>query len=154
MIWLAAGIAGFGTALIGQSLLLRATALRNGMVAFLLAGLPIGLVLILMLARHAGRDETIAGVLLYAFLCELWMWIFSAAFSSVSANLLLHLRSKNLTYDDIDLAYDDRQMILRRIEWLEHIGAIQALDGQLVPTRRGRALASLFNAVRAFFGHP
>ena len=151
--WLYWALAAFVFAIFGQSLILRVTPLRNGMVAFVVAGVPIGLALMAMSLPRLPADRAMAGTLLYAFLCEVWMFIFSATFSSISANLILHLRKGSLCLADIDHIYDNREMIQRRITWLNHIGAVVARDGQLTPTEKGRRLARLFDALRGFFGH-
>jgi hypothetical protein len=153
MTWLVLAFGGVALAVLGQALILRLSARSNGMVAFVLAGVPVGLALMAALLPGYSTSQAWAGVFLYAFLCELWMFVFSSTFSSVSANLTLHLRAQPLRRSHIDQLYDNRAMIHRRIRWLHHIHAAVEKDGRLVPTDRGRKLAGLFDAVRTFFGH-
>lgn len=153
MTWLVWAFGGFVLAVLGQSLILRSTALRNGVVAFVAAGMPVGLALMAVLLPNYPRDRAWAGTLLYAFLCELWIFVFSATLSSVSANLMLHLRVCAMRRDEIDQLYDNRGMIQRRIGWLRRIGAAVEKNGRLMPTARGRRLASLFDTLLDFFGH-
>ncbi len=151
--WLGFALAAFVLSVFAQGVILRVTKLRNGMIAFVLAGLPLGLALMAVLLPAYPANPAWAGILLYAFLCELWMFVFSSTFSSVSANLLLHLRSQPMRRDEVDRLYDNREMIRRRINWLSYIQAVIETGGRLMPTDRGRQLTALFDALRAFFGH-
>ena len=151
--WLGWALGTFVLSVFAQSMILRLAKLRNGMLAFVIAAFPLGLALMAVLLPVYPADPAWAGVLLYAFLCELWMFAFSSTFSSVSANLLLHLNVRPMHRDEIDLLYDNRAMIQRRISWLGNIHAAIKKDGRLVPTEKVRRLARLFDALRAFFGH-
>lgn len=151
--WLGWALGAFIFSVFAQCMILRLTKLRNGMLAFVIAAFPLGLALIAVLSGAYPADPAWAGVLLYAFLCELWMFVFSLTFSSVSASLLLHLHMRPMRRDKIDQLYDNRAMIQRRISWLGLIHAAVEKDGRLVPTEKGRKLAGLFDALRGFFGH-
>lgn len=132
---------------------MRLTKLRNAMVVFVLLGVPIGLALLAVLARTYAVDRAVTGVLLYGLICEIWMFIVSSSFSSISANLLLHLRGGAMHSADINRLYDNRAMIGQRVQWLSHIGAAVEINGQMVPTDRGRSIAAAFNRVQRFFDH-
>lgn len=151
--WLVIGGVGFVFAVLGQTLILRLRAIRNGMVAFLMAGVPSGLAVMALLFPRYPEAYAVAGTLLYAFLCELWMFAFSSTFSSVAATLLLYLYSQPMGQAEIDRFYDNRVLIKRRIGWLIHIGAVRQAEGGLFPTAAGRRLAAVFDAFRGFFGH-
>ena len=153
MTWLVWALSALAIAIVGQMPVMRLTGLRNAMVAFILLGAPIGLVLITVLIQTYPIDRAAAGVLLYAFLCEIWMFIISSSFSSVSANLLLNLRGGTMHGDEIDRLYDNHAMIGQRVQWLSHIGAAVEIDGRLLPTRRGLWVVQVFNRLRHFFDH-
>jgi hypothetical protein len=151
--WLGYSLLAYVAAVLGQAAMLRWHVLRNGMVAFLACGTPIGLVLAMALFHRYSGTLAWAGTLLYAFLCEVWMFAFSSTFSSVSATLMLHLRARAMQRSEIDFLYDNRGMIQRRIGWLLQIGAAEERNSRLEPTRLGMRMAGAFNALRAFFGH-
>lgn len=151
--WLGWALGTFIFSVFAQNMILRLIKLRNGMLAFVIAAFPLGLVLIAVLFVAYPTDPALAGVLLYAFLCELWMFVFSSTFSSVSTSLLWHLNVRPMRRDEIDRLYDNREMIQRRIRWLSIIQAAVEKDGRLIPTEKGRKLAGLFDVLRAFFGH-
>lgn len=151
--WLFGSISAFALAILSQAVLLRWFGVRHGIVAFVCGGVVIGLLLVASLVWLWPLYGAIAGTLLYAFLCELWMFILSVTFSSVAASLLMHLRMRPIALDDINRLFDDRVMIQNRIGWLTNIGAAVLHDGTLTATGAGKKLASLFNAFRSFFGH-
>ncbi len=151
--WLGLAIVAFGLALVGQTVLIRYFRRRHAIVAFVFAGIPIGLVLMIVLFSVWPSDRSISGTLLYAFLCELWMFILSVTFSSFAATLMMLLRRRPLTLDEINRLSDHRVIIQDRMTWLADIGAAVKHDGQLSPTGGGRKLAGIFNACRSFFGH-
>lgn len=151
--WLGCAVGAFAFSVFVQSMTLHFTKLGNGMLAFLIAAVPLGLALMAVLLPAYPANPAWAGILLYAFLCEAWMFVFTSTFSSVSANLVLHLRLRPMRRDEIDQLYDNRQMIRRRINWLGYIQATVENNGRLEPTPKGRKLAALFDALRAFFGH-
>jgi ABC-type siderophore export system fused ATPase/permease subunit len=153
MHWLSIAIGTFVLSVFAQRVILRVTRLQNGMIAFVAAGLPLGLLLMAVLLHIYSASSAWAGIWLYAFLCELWIFVFSSTFSSVSANLLLQLRLQPMRREEIDQLCDSREMVRHRLSWLRYIQAAAERDGRLMPTERGRQLARLFDALRTFFGH-
>ncbi len=154
MDWLGLAIIAFTLAIIGQTVLVRWLHRRHAIVAFVCAGVPIGLVLIVALFFSTRSiDTSTSGTLIYAFLCELWMFTLSVTFSSFAAKLMMLLRRGPLTFEEIDRLSDHRSIILDRMNWLAHIGAAIKQNDKLMPTGGGRKLARLFNACRSFFGH-
>jgi hypothetical protein len=151
--WLGWVLLSYGVAVLGQTAILRWRVLGNSMVAFLVCAIPVGSAIVGALFNLCPLTPALSGTLLYGFLCEVWMFAFSSTFSSVSASLMLHLRAGAMRRDEIDQLYDNASMIRRRIGWLQAIGAAEETNSRLEPTRRGRRMASAFNAVRGFFGH-
>jgi hypothetical protein len=151
--WLLLSLAAFVAAVILQAVPLRLSRVRHGIFAFFAVGVPIGLGLLAVLMLNWPLDRSISGVLLYAFLCEFWMFIMSVTFSSVAAKLMMHLRIRPMTLKEMDGLYDSRVMIQNRIAWLAHIGAAVKYDDRLTATGGGQKLARTFEACRSFFGH-
>ena len=74
----------------------------NSVVKFLGAGSLTGLGLInheFHLYGHGTR--AVSSVILYAFICELYLFLFTFVGTSVSASLLFKLRGKAMSLDDI-----------------------------------------------------
>jgi hypothetical protein len=153
MNWLSWTFAAFIFAILGQALLLRGGVLRNSLIAFVTTGAPFGFALMAVLLPGHSISQALAGILLYAFLCEFWIFVFSSIFSSISATLMLNLRAGAMCRHKIDRLFDNRQMIRRRISWLRHVGAAIEKNDVLTPSEKGRHLLRLFDALRAFFGH-
>ncbi len=96
----------------------------------------------------------VAALLVFAFVWELNIFAFALISRSVSVGILMRLRERPLTLDEIQRHYSTAFMVDDRITRL-------VADGYLAPdqtgfslTRRARALLRLFAALRAFFGHP
>jgi len=151
--WLAMCFAAFCAAVLGQLVLLRLGVVGNSVVAFVGFGAVVGIALMTVLFHFYPFDIALSGTLLYAFICELHTFLFTFAFSSVSANLLVRFGIAPMNRAEIDDLYDDRCMIQDRIAGLRGIALITVVDGRIAPTANGRALAFLFNAARAFFMH-
>ena len=153
MSWLWLTVGAFVLALVGQAVLVHQFKRRHAIVALVGIGVPIGLGLVALLFANYSIDRSIAGTLLYAFACEVWMFILSVTFSSFAAKLMLLLRQRPLTLVEIDRLSDHRTIIQDRMNWLADIGAAIKQDGLLVPTGGGRRLTAAFAACRSFFGH-
>lgn len=153
MNWIFYVVAAVATAVLGQMLLLRLQLISNSVQGFLISGVGIGLCLIVAIFRNYPVNIAFAGTLLYAFLCELHIFIFTMAYSSVSANLLIRLRHRAMTQAEIDQLYDDRAMIRERLEGLRHTGLIEASGDAWSVTSKGLRLARLVNATQGVFGH-
>jgi hypothetical protein len=153
MTWLVGAIAAFVAAVLAQGFALRFLGVRHGIVAFVLVGVPIGLILVVSLLLELSLDRSISGVLLYAFLCEFWMFMLSVTFSSVAAKMMMHLRLRPMSLVEINQLFDNRAMIQSRIAWLADVGAAIRHDDHLVASGGGQRLVKLFEAFRSFFGH-
>ena len=115
------------------------------------AGLALGAHLVVL-----GGDSLalLAALLTYAFLCELYLFLFTMVASSISARLLLLLRQRDLTADEIKSLYDPAGMVDCRLERLLVAGLLKQEACSYRVSGRGRRLAALFLALKRFFGHP
>jgi hypothetical protein len=127
----------------------------NALARFVAIGCLTGVVLMAWLYRAYGWEiETVAAILVYAFACELFIFLFTFAGFSVSANLLTRLSKEAMTDSQIDQLYGSTQMVQMRIDRALSKGLI-IMDGDEVRlTVAGRRLVVAFNLLRACFRHP
>lgn len=151
--WLLTVPSAFVASILGQYLLRRTRLVRSPLLAFLLSGTLVGIWLIAVFHYMDTPTIAIAGTLLYAFLCELYIFLFSFAYSSISANLLVRLQDHPLERDAIDRLYDSNAMVARRVRDLIEVDFLTSENGSIVATPKGKMVAAVFVAVRRFFGH-
>jgi DNA-binding HxlR family transcriptional regulator len=145
----------FVAAVAGHALLTRTALPANAVVKFLCVGGPLGLGLALhVLALHGVGLAALATLAVYAFACELYIFLFTLVGSSVSVRLLLALRAGDRSGADIDALYGSAGMVTRRLERLAAVGLL-VRDGRAVRVLpRGRRLVRVFAALKHFFRHP
>jgi hypothetical protein len=152
-VWLADAVIAFALAVAGQVLLRWMMPTRDAVASFLAWGVIVGCGLMVGLFELNGAQVAVAGALLYGFLCELYIFAFTFAAISISANLLLVLQAGPMDQNEIDRLYDDREMVRKRIAGLTRNGLVERVDGELRATRTGKRLAEVFNGARRFFRH-
>ncbi len=99
------------------------------------------------------RIEAISALLLYACLCELYIFLFALVSSSISVSLLIRLRSGDLTLKDIDSLYSNAFMVEQRLEKLLATGLVHRRPQGYVVTEQGRRLVRCFGVLRVVFRH-
>jgi len=133
---------------------IRLSLSMNSVARYLLIGFPIGILLVVgAFASFGVTIRAFAAILLYAFLCELYMFIFTLAFSSVSATMLVMLRRGPVQTTALASAYDPRDMVKLRLERLLRIGFVVRDGERLVVTQKGMRYHRIFSSLRRFFGH-
>lgn len=142
------------------SLVLHAAACRLGLradrvIRFLAGGAAMGLLLLLLTSKRYGwfAVETVAALLVYASLCELYLFLFTMTISSISANLLVRLRSGDMTLSEIEQRYDSQKMVRDRLDRLEGTGFLRYDGGRILIAGKGARFLSVFRSLRRFFRH-
>jgi hypothetical protein len=97
--------------------------------------------------------QTWAAALVYAFCCELYIFLFTFALSSITANLLGRLSRCNMTDRDIEQFYDSRHMVATRLDRLVAVGLLEEGQAGLRLTTEGARMVSTFRLLRGFFRH-
>jgi DNA-binding HxlR family transcriptional regulator len=121
---------------------------------FLLVGGAGGLALACHLLQTSGLTlATAAGLMAYAFACELYLFAFTLVASSVSARLLLLLREGELSRAQIQGMYDTAGMVERRLARLVAAGLLVRHGSAYRVTPKGRRLLGVFLALKGFFRH-
>ncbi len=153
--WLLSPIAALAAAIAAHGLICRLVGQSIGVAKFLAVGLPAGALLAWWLVRHYGASpETLGALAAYAFGSEIYLFLFNSAATSVSANLLVHLRHGTASLAQIAGRYDSGEMVARRIDWMVEGGLLAvSAGGRLTPTEAGLRLVKWRGRLRRFFRH-
>jgi hypothetical protein len=154
--WIAGAFLGLVIALVGHAALCRTSLPLNVVTRFLIAGGIVGVFLVWWLIGRYGATapQTWAAALVYAFCCELYIFLFTFAMSSVTANLLGRLSRCGMTDADIDQLYDSRHMVATRLDRMIAVGLIKDGPAGLSLTAKGTRMVAVFRHLRELFGHP
>jgi hypothetical protein len=145
----------FAAAVIAHAIMCRAPIGLNIVSRFLVVGGVAGLVWTWWLYQSFGpAPRFFAGVLVYGLCCELYVFLFTLAMSSISANLLVSLSRQAMTAAQIEQLYDSRAMVSSRIDRLVAVGLFDETPAGLALTARGARTVRTFGRLRAFFRHP
>lgn len=153
--WLASGLLFFPAAVGLHAAIGRIPLIANSVMRFLAAGSAVGLALILLLAARYGPSsaELLTGAFAYAFLCALYIFLFTTALSSVSANLLFRLSRQPLLPEDVAQLYSGRRMTEMRIERLIASGFLKLEPQGLALTAAGARTVGTYERLRRLFKH-
>jgi len=152
--WIGWPLGCFATAVVAHGIAVRLPFELDSVRRFLLVGVPIGAVL--LFADSLGpwsSASRLAAILGYAFLCELYVFLFTLVISSISATTLILLRTSELEERDILLAHSPEEMVRTRVDGLVAIGLILRDGERLVVTPKGLRLHQVFSRLRTLFCH-
>ena len=150
--WLVSALFALVAAIIGQVVMTRLQFGGSFVARFLLVGGGVGLVMAGSLVRAYGWGvEFWAGVFVYAFACELYVFLVTLVDSSISVSLLLLLRRGSSSRAEIDHLSSSRAMVASRLEKLRMNGLLRRAGSSYALTGRGLRLLVLFRALRVFF---
>jgi hypothetical protein len=154
MWWLFVPLA-MATSVLGHALLMRIAPGRNTVIAFLTSGILTGSALLMWawLAFGVSSVAFVAAAAAYAAFCELYLFLFTLALSSVSANILARLTASSQCAGALDTTYDSRGMVLQRLERMKGAGLLTQAGDALWVTRRGRTIVTGYRALRRAFRH-
>ena len=153
--WLAAVVGCFAGALVLHAVACRLALRTDRVIRFLVVGGGAGAILLFITTQRHGLSvpETVSAVLIYGFLCELYLFLFTMTISSISANLLVRLRSGGMTLPEIERRYDSRKMVRDRLDRLEGTGFLKYVGGRILLAKKGARFLSVFRCLRRFFRH-
>lgn len=147
-------LAAFVLAVLLHGLIMRTPMQVDSVRRFLMVGVPLGLALVAYaLVRFGPGPHAFAAILLYALLCELYLFCFTLVLSSVSATMLIMLRDGPITTLALASVYDPNKMVQLRLDRLLHNGFLERTKGRLAVTAQGMKYHKVFTALRVFFGH-
>ena len=144
----------FGALMIHASLS-RMWPRANRMLLFVVCGL--GLVLAWLGGRlwvgQADLQATLSTLLIFAFLCELHLFVVGFSMTSISASLLVRLGRAQLTEDQVREDYSSQAMIEVRLQRLIEAGYVDGRDETLGVTAKGHGLIRLYQLAQRVFWH-
>ena len=147
-------LAAFVLAVLLHGLAMRAPLRLDVVRRFLVIGVPLGAALAAVLfARFGPTIPAIASILLYALLCELYIFLFTLVLSSVSATMLIMLRRGPVQASALASVYEPREMVNLRLDRLLKNGLVEKASGRFTLTGKGERLHRMFTGLRRFFGH-
>lgn len=147
-------LAVFILAVLLHGLVMRAPMRMDSVKRFLMVGTPLGLALVIFaLSRFGFTLDGFAAILLYALLCELYMFCFTLVISSVSVTMMIMLRQGPVASAELVSTYDPHEMVQLRVDRLLKTGFVERDHSQLKVTPKGMKLHGSFAALRRFFGH-
>jgi hypothetical protein len=154
--WFVGALFGLVVAAMGHAALCRASMPLNIVTRFLITGGLVGAGLVWWLFNTYGlaAPQAWAGAVVYAFSCELYVFLFTFAMSSITANLIARLSRSDMTDSDIEKLYDSRHMVATRLDRLVAVGLIEDLPSGLRLTTEGTRMVTTFRWLRDFFRHP
>ena len=127
---------------------------RNRVIVFVLTGGVLGISLVVTLHLYFERaSQVLAGTVMYAFCCEMYIFLFASTLTSISANLLLRLSERSMTYEEVTRVYDSAEMVKQRVERMLATDLVLSTECGSVLTHKGRLLLGLLQGLRRFF-HP
>ena len=137
-----------------HGLAMRAPLRLDSVRRFLLIGVALGMVLMAVsLARLGPTLPGIAAILLYALLCELYIFLFTLVLSSVSATILIMLRRGSVQPSALASVYEPREMVRLRLDRLLKSDLLERASDRFSVTEKGARLHRIFTGLRRFFGH-
>lgn len=144
----------FAAAMAGHAVACRLPLSGNIVAKFLAVGSILGLIMGGHMVLVSGvAFESLTALLVYAFVCEVYIFLFTLVISSVSASLLVTLNGGGLTDAEIDRRYSNTSMVERRIEQLLAVDLLGMSASGYMLTARGRQLSSMCESLRRFFRH-
>jgi hypothetical protein len=157
MSWLLHIVLAFGVAVLAHALYVRLAPNSNRLFSFLAIGTLVGLRALAYIARHFSivSAETLAAALLYAFLCELYIFLFSSSLTSISMNILIRLLFKPIPTKELEQDYSGEAMVRIRIERLLGTNMLERVTPESIPTltARGQGFLDSVGKLRKFFRH-
>jgi hypothetical protein len=144
----------FIAAVVADAALARLRLPINGVMRFIFVGVIAGTALTGILLRIEGATPSVlAALLVYAFACELYIFVFTTSLASIGANILIALSKHPRDGVEAAAICESRTMVSARLNRLVVAGLMQANAAPLTLTIKGKKLVRTISAVREFFRH-
>jgi hypothetical protein len=149
-VWLLGTLGAFVTAVFIHAIVVRLVRRGTAVALFVVTGALVGAIwLAIVAARETRALPLIAAVLLFAFLCELYIFTFTLVANSVAVSLLLTVRAGCVSAAALEQMYRPEAMVQRRLDQLERAALLRRSGGSLTLTAAGLRLISTFTWVTA-----
>jgi hypothetical protein len=110
------------------------------------------LTLHLLAGSNVHWTGSLAGILAYAFACELYIFLFTFVISSVSVALLV-TRGRPVTAEKSAQPLNATGMVEQRLRMLTQRGLLDAQEGRYRLNDRSRFMVGIYRRLRQFFCH-
>jgi hypothetical protein len=155
VMWLLLSMAAFAASVLIHAVALRLFERTGAVTAFVVIGGAIGALLFGYCGlRYEFAPTTITAVLTYAFVCELYIFLFTFVGNSVSFALMAKLDGCPLKPAEIAGFYRTEAMVERRFEQLELAKLIVRGQAGWRLTARGKRIVQVFSFLRSAFCRP
>lgn len=153
--WFLLSLAALALAIGLHAALARISPAGNRVRQFMSAGGLSGGALILLFGSRPDMPLhfRLAGVLFYAFGCELYIFLFTFVISSVSVALLLARLGHRDQPDTGSPSPNPTQMVERRLVGMAAAGLLEYRGGRFYLNRRSRFVLACYRVLRRFFRH-
>lgn len=127
----------------------------NAVLLFIASGGLVGIALtVWTIAAYGFFDiRTFSLILVYAAFCELYLFLFTLALSSVSANILVRLHDGSIPLQSLDAMYDSKHMVEQRVARMRRTRLLIEKNGYATTTEKGRLIILVYRSLRRFFRH-
>ena len=151
--WILVPLAGLAAAVLLHGVAMRVSLRMDAVLRFLVVGAPIGATIVAWAAISGFTLRAMAAVLLYAFLCELYIFLFTLVMSSISVATLIALREASVEEEVFLRRADTTAMVEVRLARLIKNGFVELTGGRYALTSKGMRFHKIFTALRRFFRH-
>ncbi|MCC7368889.1 MAG: hypothetical protein IT306_10730 [Chloroflexi bacterium] len=152
--WLVLSLGAFLLAIGCHLVVVRLPLPISNVIRYVVGGGAVGVLLALaLLVLYGISSEVVAGLALFAFLSELYIFLFTLVISSVTVSMLLRLRQGPLPEAVLTEEAQSSAMVAMRLEQLERNGFIRTEGGRYVPLSSAQRLTAAFVALRTILGH-
>lgn len=119
---------------------------------FLIVGTILGCVMLYHFYHIYGFSINVfAAALIYAFLSELYIFLFTFVSSSISVSILMNLAHGHSDISELAKEYSGQRMVENRVKRLQNIGFLNSINGKLETSFKGKILVERFNMLQSFF---
>jgi len=148
MNWLLVPICAFLFAVVTTKCVQAILGAMPPLLAFLASGGTVGFALCVWFVSTGCSLPGLAGVLLYAGLCEFYLFVMTVVMTSISAGILVRLSASPMSHDLLAADYDEDGMVRLRFDRLLSQKLIVRDGKGFVLTARGRRLYRILAWVR------
>lgn len=153
--WFVLSLMAFVCAMLINALVVRWLSSISPATCFLLIGSFLGVGLLALLMTFTTPVlEAATSLLVYATLCEFYLFVMSVVGTSIAARMIQIIGARPTTEADIAATMDESALLEVRFRRLMERGLIQPKpDGSYAVTAKGQKTAAAANLARKFFGH-
>lgn len=153
--WLGTVILCIAASVLVHAVLTRLSPKPNAVFLFLAGGVPIGMALCAsaIVVYGLAAIEFASAILIYAAFCELYLFLFTLALSSISANILVRLLGGPRVQLELNEFYNNAAMVEARLARMQSAGLLRREGAGLQITPRGALVVRSYRFLRTLFRH-